>query len=128
MATKITSDMFSVRSLRVLVGELKLETLEQVTEFSEWDLRRQPNFGLKSLREIKEVLAKYDLSLASKSSWKPPEAKPACVKPRGPEYPDMLRALRRIAEFPLAETTSPDSAAAYMRAVARYILRSGKES
>ena len=132
MATKITPDMFSIRSLRVLTDELKLETLEQVAELSEWDLRRHPNFGLKSLKEVNEVLNRHGLSLAAKmvelkSAWDPLEAK-KIRRSWQPEYLDMLRGLRRIAEFPLAETTSPDSAAVYMRAVARHILRSRGEN
>lgn len=132
MATKITPDMFSLRSLRVITDQLKLETLEQVAELSAWDLRQHPNFGLKSLKEVNEVLEQHGLSLRAKPAplklaWDPLETKPI-EQPWKPEYLDMLRGLRRIAEFPLAETTSPDSAAVYMRAVARHILRSGKES
>ena len=125
MATKITPDMFSSRSFHIICNKMKLETLEQVAECSEWDLRREPNFGLKSLKEVKEVLGRHDLFLASRSRGErseliSPEAEP------GPHYLDMLRALRRIAEFPLAETASPDSAAVYMRAIARHILSSGR--
>jgi hypothetical protein len=126
MATKITRDMFSTRSFQVITGVMKFETLEQVAECSEWDLRRVPNFGLKSLKEVKEVLEAHGLYLASKSSWNRPELSSAAQAGAG--YLDMLRALRVIAEFPLAESTSPDSAAVYMRALARHILGSGREA
>jgi sugar phosphate isomerase/epimerase len=126
MATKITPDMFSNRSFQVICEKMKLETLEQVAKCSEWDLRREPNFGLKSLKEVKEVLATHGLYLASKSSWNRPELSSAAQAGAG--YLDMLRALRVIAEFPLAESTSPDSAAVYMRALARHILGSEREA
>jgi hypothetical protein len=127
MATKITPDMFSHRLFQIICNKLNLETLEQVAEHHEWDLRREPNFGLKALKEVKEVLGRHDLSLASRSRGERSELISLEAGGR-PQYLDMLRALRRIAEFPLAETASPDSAAVYMRAIARHILNSGRET
>ncbi|MDE1971343.1 MAG: hypothetical protein KGI50_07255 [Patescibacteria group bacterium] len=40
-----------------------IKTLEQITERRERDLWKIPNFGEKSMAEIKEVLSKHGLSL-----------------------------------------------------------------
>ena len=53
----------SVRSRNVLTRALHLETLGDVTQYAEWQLLREPNFGRTSLKEVKAVLKSFGLKL-----------------------------------------------------------------
>lgn len=122
MATKITRSLFgTTRAFHVVTLGLQLETLEQLAEMTARDVRRLPNCGATTMQDLRQTLARHGLDFSLEATRKSPEPKPI-ERPWKPEYLDMLRGLRRIAEFPLVETASPDSPAVYMRAIARHIL------
>jgi DNA-directed RNA polymerase alpha subunit len=56
----------SIRVFHALQNE-NLETLGDVCKYSEAELLRIPNFGRKSLNELKEILSFHGLSLASRT-------------------------------------------------------------
>jgi hypothetical protein len=60
----------SVRCRNLLTGTLKLNTVDQVIEFTEQELLRQINFGRKSLNDLKYALEKVGLRL-NDSVWSP---------------------------------------------------------
>ncbi|MDR0406933.1 MAG: DNA-directed RNA polymerase subunit alpha [Holosporales bacterium] len=63
---------FSVRVLNCLKGE-NIVYVGDLVQFSEYKMLRTPNFGRKSLNEIKEVLARMDLALGMEVPGWPPE-------------------------------------------------------
>ena len=63
MTTRLCDIDLSTRTRNCLMNNHGLETLEDVAECSDVELLRFPNFGRRSLNEIKEVMSRHCLSL-----------------------------------------------------------------
>jgi len=61
--TRVDDLILSVRSKNAL-RNMRIETISDLVQRTEADLMCAKNFGRKSLKEIREVLAEMDLSLA----------------------------------------------------------------
>jgi DNA-directed RNA polymerase alpha subunit len=59
---KVSKCEFTVRTINCLENE-GIEYLDQLQDLSEGDMLRTPNFGRKSLNELKEEMAKYSMYL-----------------------------------------------------------------
>lgn len=55
---------FSTRTVNAMVNE-SIHSIEHLCQHTEWELLRIPNFGRKSLNEIKEYLGMVGLGLRS---------------------------------------------------------------
>ena len=53
---------FSIRALSCL-KDAKIDTLEQLSGYTANELLRFRNFGMRTIKEVREVLAKHNLKL-----------------------------------------------------------------
>ena len=72
----IADQQFSTRLNHCLRHNMELTTLAEVCELTEATLLRGPNFGRKSLNELKVALNRYGLSLGTRNT-------PVVVTPTG---------------------------------------------
>jgi DNA-directed RNA polymerase subunit alpha len=76
----------SVRSANCL-QQANIKTIGDLVQKSEGDMLKTKNFGRKSLKEIKEILAEMGLSLGMKLENWPPKTAPAAPPPAAPPAP-----------------------------------------
>ena len=95
MSVKVTEVGFTTRVLNIL-KEAEIETMEQLSTWTEPELRKFRNCGNNSIGKIKEALAKHGLSLADERH------KPNFV----PQYIDELQRKMATLGFRVGEHTA----------------------
>ena len=73
----------SVRSANCL-QQANIKTIGDLVQRTEAEMLKTKNFGRKSLKEIKEILAEMGLSLGMKLENWPPKTAPAALPPAAP--------------------------------------------
>ena len=137
LLTPVDNLEVTVRTYNCLKAE-NIFTLGELVQRTETELLRTPNFGKKSLAEVKEVLQVYGLKLGMQIDNWPVSALTRAVSEVGHDHtdvnPKMIRTLLNLVIQMSAEKAyaaciqdDPDKADAYLNLVtdAQYLLNEG---
>ncbi len=115
----------SVRSANCL-QQANIKTIGDLVQRTEAEMLKTKNFGRKSLKEIKEILAEMGLSLGMKlENWPPKHAAAGCVLPPPARRPRPSRSRRTCSRAATRPHAARGEGARYRAQLAMASLVSG---